>query len=786
MLSGYDIRLPLRIGPRRLVSEAAMRQNPYEISKTFSFDAAHFLPRVPEGHKCKRMHGHTYLVTVSLKRDELEDAGWVLDYGELSRLVKPLIERLDHTTLNEIEGLENPTAEQIAHWLYDRLLGNVPFLDAVEVKETPATAARYRRNPAEPSFCRVKTLFERYQDENWGRFEPGLTPLEFYTQFLSVSAREVEEASSEDERASIKVEFGMAASERDFFMNFCPTVRVYPSILTALEATRLDVECQYLRLPFPVFALSLPVGDSICHVLALLVGAKDEESGHASFVAEDQSDARRLWAFVVFPDGHFEVHDLELAHGRTVSDIIDDTVGAEQADHARRVMSLVIGASFLAIGQMKSKRTDQPVVEEERPPRRERRRMEKLTGEDFDQPIIVIGRNLEHEIRLPRQEPTDRRDQQTEEGHEIAYGYLRSGHLRWQMRGPHEGPNDYVLTFVRPHMVRPDLPIRAKKTPYGARRPRGETTEVDIRRLEPNPPHDDAFSVVERILDGDLRAAAELAQVKLPISLSLLVDDVVALAVNMDAESARFTNTVLARERGEVSEAQMEAARSQFHRADRALRKAAKELRRQVAPESTPPVKLRVRPFSAPGAGRPQPMPLGRFVPIGTGSQRRKLGVKRLNGDEALRRLERDAEHDPAARDALSVAMIRAGKGEVRDHAFWSVRVLDRNRKTIYETTLVRSEEPFDAGPKLPILWSTTRRLVVTAPEGVRDRILRRGNWIVYWKSERLRDGRHAVIQGQPHTHLLAATGAPPMSDGSMSPQAVNWGRPDRKILKNY
>lgn len=549
-----------------------MRPNPYEISKTFSFDAAHFLPRVPDGHKCARMHGHTYHATVSLKRDDLEEAGWVLDYGDLGRFVKPLIERLDHRTLNEIEGLENPTAEQIARWLYDRLVGNVPFLDSVEVKETPATAASYRRNAGGYNFDR---------------------------RVASISSR---------------------------------------------------VPC--------------PVCDAA-------VGQWCETGSSGTLV-----------------------------HRRRVSlASSSDLFGRKSHD---RYESLKLVKRSLRRPEV------DPVVEE-------------------------LGRGVK----------------------------IRSSH-------------------------------HSKGAPFSSIASTWHRSGGGWRRAKHNPdstPQDVAFFAVERILDGDLRAASELAEIKLPISLGFLVDDVVALAKNMDAESARFTNAVVARENGLTTEAQFEAARGELHRADRALRKAATELRRQVAPEPAPRKKgPRPRAFVAPGDRPPQAMPMGRFVPLGpSGAQRRKLGARRMNSDEELRGLERTAEHDPAARDALSVALIRAGRGEAQDHAFWSVRVLDRNRKTIYETTLLRSEEhdPPERGPKLPILWSTTQRLVVTAPENVRARLLRRGNWIVYWKSEQLRDGRHAVLQGAPHTYLLTATGARPLSDGSMSAQAVNWGRPDRKIIKN-
>jgi len=114
------------------------------IAKSFTFDAAHWLPHVPEGHKCHRMHGHTYTVVLGLE-DELDPImGWVQDFGEVSRAFAPLLERFDHYCLNEIEGLENPTAEIMAVWIFDRLKADLPQLTDVAVRETPTAEAVYR------------------------------------------------------------------------------------------------------------------------------------------------------------------------------------------------------------------------------------------------------------------------------------------------------------------------------------------------------------------------------------------------------------------------------------------------------------------------------------------------------------------------------------------------------------------------------------------------------------------------------------------------------------------
>jgi 6-pyruvoyltetrahydropterin/6-carboxytetrahydropterin synthase len=114
-----------------------------EIFKEFGFEAAHRLPHVPEGHKCARLHGHSFRVEVHVAG--LLDArlGWVMDFGELKAVVRPLIEQLDHQYLNEIEGLENPTSEVLARWLWVRLHPSLPGLARIVVRETCTSGCTY-------------------------------------------------------------------------------------------------------------------------------------------------------------------------------------------------------------------------------------------------------------------------------------------------------------------------------------------------------------------------------------------------------------------------------------------------------------------------------------------------------------------------------------------------------------------------------------------------------------------------------------------------------------------
>jgi 6-pyruvoyltetrahydropterin/6-carboxytetrahydropterin synthase len=115
-----------------------------ELFKEFSFDAAHFLPNVPPDHKCARTHGHTYYVRIILEGPLDPKLGWVMDFAEIKAAWKPLEDQLDHFLLNDIPGLENPTAENIAIWIWEGLQPYLPLMSALEVKETPSSGVVYR------------------------------------------------------------------------------------------------------------------------------------------------------------------------------------------------------------------------------------------------------------------------------------------------------------------------------------------------------------------------------------------------------------------------------------------------------------------------------------------------------------------------------------------------------------------------------------------------------------------------------------------------------------------
>lgn len=114
------------------------------LTKTFDFEAAHWLPTFPEGHKCRRLHGHSFVVDVIVAGEVDEAEGYLVDYGQIKQAVAPVKRQLDHYCLNDIPGLENPTAEVLSRWVWEKLEPALPLLDAVIVRETCTSACEYR------------------------------------------------------------------------------------------------------------------------------------------------------------------------------------------------------------------------------------------------------------------------------------------------------------------------------------------------------------------------------------------------------------------------------------------------------------------------------------------------------------------------------------------------------------------------------------------------------------------------------------------------------------------
>ena len=115
-----------------------------EVFKELRFEAAHRLPNVPAGHKCARLHGHSFRVTVHVEGPVGDETGWVVDFADLSAAFAPLHEQLDHRYLNDVPGLANPTSEVLARWIWDRLRPSLPGLCQVVVRETCTSGCIYR------------------------------------------------------------------------------------------------------------------------------------------------------------------------------------------------------------------------------------------------------------------------------------------------------------------------------------------------------------------------------------------------------------------------------------------------------------------------------------------------------------------------------------------------------------------------------------------------------------------------------------------------------------------
>lgn len=115
-----------------------------EIFTEFRFEAAHRLPNVADGHKCARLHGHSFVAEVHVVGDVGDRSGWVMDFADIRAACEPVRLALDHRYLNEIDGLDNPTSEIVARWIWDHLVSALPGLDAVVVRETCTSGCIYR------------------------------------------------------------------------------------------------------------------------------------------------------------------------------------------------------------------------------------------------------------------------------------------------------------------------------------------------------------------------------------------------------------------------------------------------------------------------------------------------------------------------------------------------------------------------------------------------------------------------------------------------------------------
>ncbi len=119
------------------------------IFKIFNIDAAHRLPNVPLTHKCRDIHGHTYRIEIYVNAPVDKKLGWVADFADVTEVFQPINDRLDHKYLNDIEGLENPTVENLARWIWVHLKPSLPMLSRIVVYETPESGCIYEGEDSE-------------------------------------------------------------------------------------------------------------------------------------------------------------------------------------------------------------------------------------------------------------------------------------------------------------------------------------------------------------------------------------------------------------------------------------------------------------------------------------------------------------------------------------------------------------------------------------------------------------------------------------------------------------
>lgn len=134
---------PIELDDVRITATARPQATTTEIFKEFTFEAAHRLPFVPDGHKCGRLHGHSYHLEVHVGGPVDPVTGWIVDFADIKAVCKPVVGDLDHYYLNEIPGLENPTSENLARWIWERLEPGLAGLKRIVVRETCTSGCVY-------------------------------------------------------------------------------------------------------------------------------------------------------------------------------------------------------------------------------------------------------------------------------------------------------------------------------------------------------------------------------------------------------------------------------------------------------------------------------------------------------------------------------------------------------------------------------------------------------------------------------------------------------------------
>ena len=115
-----------------------------EVYKTFSVESARSLPHLPDGHPCKNVHGHSFKITITVNGQVNEDTGFVMDFSDIDYVFAPIHSMIDHAYLNDIEGLQNPSSENLCKWMWSRLSASLPGLTKIEIRETESTGCIYK------------------------------------------------------------------------------------------------------------------------------------------------------------------------------------------------------------------------------------------------------------------------------------------------------------------------------------------------------------------------------------------------------------------------------------------------------------------------------------------------------------------------------------------------------------------------------------------------------------------------------------------------------------------
>ncbi len=372
---------------------------------------------------------------------------------------------------------------------FDRALRNAaqdPERPAVEFYQVSTAYSEAVNNPR----SQLRMLVSELQ-------RPMLTPDEFYSDTLKTW--------SPFGALMPKDQYVSAAIEATWYDHLQPEYKAYPAIIAALAATRIEIGCEHLRMPFPAFAVRLPVdfmkeegGPPLrCMLVAMLKNDRDGSKPVTSIASEPAMNAR-LIPFAWVPgdeeadhvltiqvkyidrdgDDAFAHFSIALREGVTLEDelarwveiisVHGAPVRARAAaaggylvspKMARELLALAVGISFFATGRHKAER---PILQRDPRPRPERRRFEKEHG-GAEQPTFAVGR----ELILPREEGAPAPDTTAGvgegSGRSLKWGHYRTGHLRFQAHGP--GMSERRLIFIEPTLVRPDLPLRPRVTP---------------------------------------------------------------------------------------------------------------------------------------------------------------------------------------------------------------------------------------------------------------------------------------------------------------------------------